>query len=117
MTSPAVPVGPMRADLTRRLEAAFAPGHLEVIDESHQHSVPPGTESHFKVVIVSEAFEPMSRVARHRAVHEQATDLLAAGLHALSIQAHTPAQWIARGGTVAPSPRCRGGSKSSDPTT
>ena len=111
MSSAAAPAGPMRAELIRRLEIAFAPGHLEVIDESHQHSVPTGTESHFKVVIVSEAFEPMARVARHRAVHEQAADMLAAGLHALSIQAHTPAEWVARGDTIAPSPRCRRGSK------
>ena len=107
----------VQQSIEARLAEKLAPEHLEVVNESHQHNVPPDSETHFKVVIVSEAFEPMSRVARHRAVHEQAEDLLAAGLHALSIQAHTPAQWIARGGTVAPSPRCRGGSKSSGPTT
>lgn len=95
------------------LVAGFAPLELEVIDESSNHSVPAGSESHFKVVIVSPAFEQQAPIARHRAVHAALADELAAGLHALSIHAFTPAQWLARGGQIPASPPCLGGSKRS----
>ena len=103
--------GPVESELARRLGERFAPHHLEVLNESHQHSVPENSETHFKVVIVSDLFEPMSRVARHREVHEAVGPLLdGGGVHALSIQAHTLAQWTSRGGAITPSPQCRGGS-------
>ncbi|MCU7948134.1 MAG: BolA/IbaG family iron-sulfur metabolism protein [Candidatus Thiodiazotropha sp. (ex Cardiolucina cf. quadrata)] len=43
--------------IQQKLQSAFSPLHLEVINESHMHSVPEGAESHFKVVVVSEAFQ------------------------------------------------------------
>ena len=101
--------GPVASALERQLRERFNPDHLDVQNESHQHNVPAGSETHFKVVVVTERFEGLSLVARHRAIHEAAGDLLAQGIHALSIQAHTPEQWEARGGNVAASPRCRGG--------
>jgi BolA protein len=104
--------GVVEADLVTRLRGRFDPTHLEVLNESHQHSVPANSETHFKVVIVSARFEPMSRVARHRAIHDAVGSLLSEGIHALSIQAHTPEQWRIRGGAITPSPACRGGSKS-----
>lgn len=105
--------GDVENELVRRLVERFGPRQLQVLNESHMHSVPKNSETHFKVVIVSEVFEPMSRVARHRAVHAAVGTLLEEGIHALSVQAHTPAQWSARGGEVTPSPKCRGGSNDS----
>jgi len=94
-----------------KLRAALAPAHLEVINESHMHSVPRNSETHFKVVAVSDAFAGKTRVARHQAVNRLLADELAGPVHALSIQAHTPAEWEARGGAVLASPECLGGSK------
>ena len=48
-----------------KLRDAFAPAHLEVVNESHMHSVPKGSETHFKVVVVSDRFEGLSPVKRH----------------------------------------------------
>lgn len=96
-----------------KLVAGFAPSVLEVIDESGNHSVPAGSESHFKVVIVSDGFAGQALVARHRAVNAALADELRAGLHALSILAYTPEQWRDRGGRVPASPPCLGGSKRS----
>jgi stress-induced morphogen len=93
-----------------KLVAAFSPVALEVMNESHLHSGP-ATESHFKVVVVSEAFEGVPLVRRHRLVNQALAAELAGGVHALSIHAHTPSQWTARGGEVPRSPPCRGGSK------
>jgi stress-induced morphogen len=96
-----------------KLVAGFTPSVLEVINESGNHSVKPGAESHFKVVIVSEAFADQSPIARHRAVNAALADELRGGLHALSIFAYTPDQWRDRGGHVPASPPCLGGSKRS----
>ena len=104
--------GPVQRSIAARLTEAFAPSELQVINESYMHSVPPGSESHFKVVLVSEAFEGQGRVARQRSVNRALAAELAAGLHALSMETLTPEEWRARGGAVSASPRCLGSSKS-----
>jgi len=102
--------GPVEAGLRSNLSVAFTPAELQVINESHMHSGP-ATESHFKVVVVSAAFEGQNLVKRHRAVNSAAKEQLDAGLHALSIVALTPSQWAERGGAVPASPDCGGGGK------
>ena len=66
-------------DIKTRLQAAFQPTQLEIINESHQHAGHSGDdgsgESHFRIVIRAPAFAPMSRVARHRAVQAALGDL------------------------------------------
>ena len=94
-----------------KLRTALAPAHLEVINESHRHSVPPNSETHFKVIAVAEAFSGQARVARHQAVNRLLAAEIAGPVHALSIQAFTPAEWAARGGAVHNSPPCLGGGK------
>jgi BolA protein len=106
------PAGPVQQRLFAKLQAAFAPAELQVINESYMHSVPAGSESHFKVIVVSEAFVGQSRVARHRAVNRAVAEELASAVHAFSMDALTPEEWLARGGTTTASPECRGGSKS-----
>ncbi len=102
--------GPIFTAIEAKLGRVLEPAHLEVINQSHMHSGS-GTETHFKVVVVAEVFADMRLVARHRRVNEVLAEEFAAGVHALSIEALTPAQWIARGGEVRPSPPCLGGSK------
>lgn len=83
--------------------------HLEVINESHGHNVPAGSESHFKVVVVAQAFDNEPRVRRHRLVNEAVTEELQQGIHAFAINAMTPAEWLDRGGASTESPPCLGG--------
>lgn len=77
-----------------KLEAAFEPKRLEIVNElhlHHGHHGSPGTgESHFRVNIVSECFAGKSRVERHRLVNEALTDELAGPIHALAIKAEAP---------------------------
>ena len=72
-----------------RLTRAFAPHHLEVIDESESHrghaGYQDGGESHFRVVIAAELLSPLSRIARHRAVHEAIGMDLMNEIHALAL--------------------------------
>ena len=74
-----------------KLEAAFRPTSLEIVNESHLHHGhhgSPGTgESHFRVHIVSERFAGKTRVERHRLVNEALRDELAGPIHALAIKA------------------------------
>ena len=92
------------------LTAAFSPAELDVIDESGMHNVPKGAETHFKVVVVSRAFEGKNAVARHRLVYQALDAEMKAGVHALAITSRTPEEWAARPEALA-SPPCLGGSK------
>lgn len=80
--------------ITQKLTDAFSPNELEVIDESHKHAghsgARPEGETHFKVVIVAQAFEGKSLVQRHRLVNEALAVELADRVHALSISANAP---------------------------
>ena len=84
---------------------------LEVINESHMHNVPPGSESHFKVIIISDDFEGEKLVRRHQRVNKILADELENKIHALALQTLTPREWTEKGGTTMPSPQCLGGSK------
>jgi BolA protein len=95
--------------ITLRLTRALSPEHLVVENESHAHAVPKGSETHFRVVVVSRAFEGKSPVRRHQLVYAALEDELTAGLHALAITSRTPDEWAARPEANV-SPLCHGGS-------
>jgi stress-induced morphogen len=99
------------AAIDTKLRATFSPEQLEVINESGNHSVPKGSETHFKVIVVSRVFEGKGRVERHRLVNDALKEFLAGGVHALTITSRTPEEWATTEGVVAPSPECLGGSK------
>ena len=97
----------VQAGIKQKVQAALAPVHLEVLNESHMHSVPKNSETHFKVVVVSEQFEGKRLLARHRAINGLLADELAGGVHALALHTFTPSEWQARKGALE-SPNCRG---------
>ncbi|MGV6810622.1 MAG: BolA family protein [Brevirhabdus sp.] len=76
-------------EMRERLLAAFEPTELEVIDESEKHighaGYQEGGESHFHVVIAADKLVPLSRIARHRAIHEAIGKDIIARIHALSM--------------------------------
>jgi stress-induced morphogen len=93
-----------------KLKNAFSPSVLEVIDESRMHNVPKDAETHFKVVVVAQAFDGVSRVDRQRLVYGALADEMKGGVHALSIISKSPAEWE-KEAAVPDSPQCLGGSK------
>lgn len=103
---------PVQRSIEAKLASDFAPvEHLSVVNESSGHNVPKGSETHFKVVVVSASFQGMKPLEKHRKVNDALEDHLTnQGVHALSIVAKTPEQW-AKSSAVAPSPPCHGGSK------
>ena len=90
---------------------ALAPVFLSVENESHNHSVRKGSETHFKVVVASAEFEGKGRIDRHRLVNALLESELKSGLHALTLRALTPSEWEADGAANFESPACLGGSK------
>ena len=83
-----------RTDMIReRLTTAFTPDQLDIIDESHLHAGHPGARSgggHFAVTIVSDKFEGINLLARHRMIYDALGDAMKTEIHALSVKAYTP---------------------------
>jgi len=98
---------PTKLDRIRAALAALMPAHLELVDESHMHSR--GLETHYKAVIVSDAFAGQRALQRHQKVYRQLGALMGE-LHALALHTYTPEEWAATG-SAPESPRCRGGGK------
>ena len=103
----------VQQNVESKLRAALGPRHLEVINESYKHNVPPGSESHFKLVVVSDAFESESRVRRHQMVNGILQEEIRGDIHALSMETFTAPEWEARGGRTTETPDCFGGEKAS----
>lgn len=100
------------ADTIRgKLENGLAPTWLEIVNESHMHSVPPDSETHFRVVVVSPAFAGQRSVARHQSVYAAVAEELEGPVHALALHTYTPEEWAAREDAAPASPACLGGSK------
>ncbi len=99
---------PVEASIIAALKEAFEPRHLEVLNESNQHNVPPGSESHFKVVLVSDAFVGKRQVQRHQAVYGALAEQLRGPVHALALHTYSPEEW-GGSGSVPGSPPCLGG--------
>lgn len=82
--------------ITQKLTAAFDPARLEVVDDSARHAghagARPGGQSHFNVLIESQAFAGVPRVARQRKVYAALSEELAGPVHALSLKALAPGE-------------------------
>jgi len=101
----------IHAAIEAKLAEALSPDHLEVINESDRHNVPPDSETHFKVVVVAGAFDGMRKVARHRRIYGLVAAELAGPVHALALHAYTLQEWRERHGDAPLSPPCLGGGK------
>lgn len=101
----------IESTIEQKLLTAFSPLHLDVINESHQHNVPQGSESHFKVVIVSKNFEGERLIKRHRAINQLLATELSEHIHALALHTYTEKEWHDYYADQVPlSPKCLGGS-------
>ncbi|MFW2342213.1 BolA family protein [Brevundimonas sp.] len=91
--------GPIAQRILEKLGAGLSPDAIELVDDSARHAghhheggmdAKPGGESHFNLMIVSEAFEGLTRVARQRQVLGLLREEMAGPVHALSVRALTP---------------------------
>ena len=92
------------------MKAVLDPQHMELVNESGNHHVPKGSETHFKLLLVTKAFAGKSLIERHRMVYALVDQELKEGLHALALHTYTPEEWV----NYQPnrkSPPCAGGEK------
>ena len=91
-------MGPIEERIVKKIEEAFAPERLAVINESHLHAGHHGGamdgsgETHFRVRVVSGAFADMSRIERHRKLNELLSAEIADGVHALALEPAAPGE-------------------------
>lgn len=105
----------IQATIEAKLTDALEPEFLEVENESHMHNVPPDSESHFKVTVVTAEFNDKLLLARHRILNQLLKEELQGSVHALSLHTLTPAEWQEKNGVVSKSPPCLGGSGGKKP--
>lgn len=96
--------------IEQKINSAFDVELLQVENESHQHNVPDGSESHFKLVIVSDDFKGIGKVKQHQMVYKVLAEELAGSVHALALHTYDLKKWAAVG-DAPDSPDCMGGSK------
>ena len=98
----------IKEHIITKLNAAFSVSFLQVENESHKHSVPENSETHFKVVLVTDDFKGLNKVKQHQAVYQVLKQELAGEVHALALHTYTHDAWQQT--LSAPqSPDCLGG--------
>jgi len=91
-----------------KVEQAFEPSELIVINESHMHAGP-AVNSHFNLTLVSDVFDDKRPVARHQMIYKVLSDELAGEVHALALHVFTIQEWQLAGNESEQSPSCQGG--------
>lgn len=98
----------MQNQIDQRIKEKLDVHHMTLENESHMHNVPAGSESHFKLVLVSDAFDGKRLVQRHQLVYgvlqEEMTKIHALAMHLYSIE-----EWSERNALAPSSPKCHGG--------
>lgn len=94
-------------EIREKVTAAFSSTYLELINESGNHNVPSGSESHFKLTLVSDEFLGKRLLQRHQFVYGLLQEQMEK-IHALALHLYTEEEWSKRSGAPA-SPKCHGG--------
>ena len=99
--------------LENLIKNTFKPSHFEIINESYKHSVPKDSETHFKLIIVSDEFKNKSQVQIHREIYKLLSDEMGEKkdnkLHAISLVTKSPEEWEKLQVKEFKSPSCKGG--------
>lgn len=101
---------PIEKIIRDKITQTFDPFYYDVINESYKHNVSKDSESHFKIIIVSNKFNNNNLIQRHRLVNTLLHEELKTYIHALSIQAKTIEEWE-KNSTIISTPNCLGGHK------
>ena len=104
-------MGPVEQLISDKLQAQYQPDVMQLTNERYLHSVPEGSESHFKLVLVSDRFQSLRLVQRHQSIYGLLAEELAGPVHALALHTYTPAEWAEAQAVAPDSPSCLGGGK------
>jgi len=100
----------IHSSIELKLKEKLNPYFLKVENESYMHSVPKGSESHFRIEIVSNHFENKGLLIRHRFINEILSEELSK-IRACSLHTFTEMEWEKKNGKIEKSPTCSGSSK------
>ena len=96
----------MRTSIESKILESLRPNHWELVNESHMHSAG-REESHFRLLVVAEPFNGLSRLQRQQKVYQLLADELKNGVHALSLRLLTPQEWEKGQAEGFVSPNCQ----------
>ncbi len=96
----------IKQQIIQKIQDELRPTYLLVENESHMHSVPANAETHFRVIVVSDEFQNISRVMRQRKIYQILKEELAGPVHALAQWCYTSSEWEAQKQTDLSSPKC-----------
>jgi len=99
----------IKEKIEEKLKTELSSPFVEVINESPNHNVPDGAESHFKVVVVSDDFESLRPVQRHQLIYKVLSEEMKL-IHAIAIHPFTKSEWDSNNQSSSDSPDCLGGS-------
>jgi len=99
----------IKDQIEEKLKTEISSHFVEVINESPNHNVPDGAESHFKIIVVSNEFEDMKSVQRHQLIYKVLSEEMKL-IHAIAIHPFTKTEWDRNNQTSSDSPDCLGGS-------
>lgn len=97
--------------IQNKLKNSLQPEFFEIFNESSMHNVPPGSESHFKIVMVSDKFEGLPLIKRHQLVYKILVEEMKKGIHALAMHTLTKSEFEKCKTEIPASPLCLGGGK------
>ncbi|MFT2099193.1 BolA/IbaG family iron-sulfur metabolism protein [Marinomonas sp. 2405UD66-6] len=98
----------IQSQIDQSIRDNFDVYHMTLENESYMHNVPEGSESHFKLVLVSNAFEGKRLVQRHQFIYGTLQAEMTK-IHALAMHLYTVSEWEERQSVAPMSPKCHGG--------
>lgn len=98
----------IQEQILQSVTEAFTIEYLDVMNESYMHNVPEGSESHFKLTLVSDDFITKRLVQRHQMVYQVLAQQMSQ-IHALALHIYTKDEWQIRQSSAPLSPKCHGG--------
>jgi len=106
-------MGPVERQISNKLKAEYQPDYIQLDNESFMHAVPPNSETHFKLVLVTDRFTGLRPVQRHQGIYALLKEELAGPVHALALHTYTQSEWAQNPQGAPASPDCLGGDKQS----
>jgi len=100
----------VKEQIEQKIQQGLSLTYIDVVNESDMHNVPPGSESHFKLTLVSAEFTGKNLLAQHRMINALLEDEFKI-IHALALHTYTPEEWVRKSGVSPDSPQCMGGGK------
>lgn len=100
----------VQTQIDQRIKGEVDAYYMTLENESYMHNVPEGSESHFKLVLVTDSFKGKRLIQRHQFVYGILKEEMPK-IHALTMHLYSSKEWEELNNLVPSSPKCHGGEK------